>query len=74
MATQPSPEDRASELVEKLPSSPNLITKTGTALLGAGTLAAAISKNSTFLTKKLSSVLAHSFSSPTSLRYVLAFS
>ncbi|KAH9479283.1 ATP synthase subunit 4, mitochondrial [Psilocybe cubensis] len=43
MATNPPPSERASELIEKLPSSPNLITKTGTALLGVGAAAAAIS-------------------------------
>ncbi|KAF9258048.1 ATP synthase, partial [Marasmius fiardii PR-910] len=40
----PPPEQRASEIIEKLPSSPNLITKTGTALLGTGLAAAAISQ------------------------------
>ena len=45
MATnQPPPAERASELIEKLPSSPNLITKTGTALLATGAAAAAISQ------------------------------
>jgi len=45
MATNPPPpSERASEIIEKLPSSPNLITKTGTALLGVGAAAAAISK------------------------------
>ena len=45
MATNPQPpSERASELIEKLPSSPNLITKTGTALLGVGAAAAAISQ------------------------------
>ena len=39
----PPPAERAAELIDKLPSSPNLITKTGTALLGSGLLAAAIS-------------------------------
>lgn len=43
MATQP-PAERANELIEKLPSSPNLITKTGTALLAAGAAATAISQ------------------------------
>ncbi len=38
------PSERASELIEKLPSSPSLITKTGTALLGVGAAAAAISQ------------------------------
>jgi F-type H+-transporting ATPase subunit b len=41
--SQPPPADRAAELIDKFPSSPNLITKTGTALLGSGLLAAAIS-------------------------------
>ncbi|KIK57016.1 hypothetical protein GYMLUDRAFT_770894 [Collybiopsis luxurians FD-317 M1] len=40
----PPPSERASEIVNKLPSSPNLITKTGTALLGTGLAAAAISQ------------------------------
>ena len=45
MATTPTPpSERASELIEKLPSSPSLITKTGTALLGVGAAAAAISQ------------------------------
>ncbi len=38
------PEQRASELVNKLPSSPNLITKTGSAILGSGLIATAISQ------------------------------
>jgi F-type H+-transporting ATPase subunit b len=38
------PSKRAEEIIEKLPSSPNLITKTGTALLGTGLIAAAISQ------------------------------
>jgi F-type H+-transporting ATPase subunit b len=41
--TQP-PTDRANEIINKLPSSPNLVTKTGTAILGSGLLAAAISQ------------------------------
>ena len=45
MATEPlPPSKRAEEIIEKLPSSPNLITKTGTALLGTGLIAAAISQ------------------------------
>src|SRR4051812_30587008 len=40
---QPTAE-RASEIIEKLPSSPGIITKTGTAVLGTGLLAAAISQ------------------------------
>jgi F-type H+-transporting ATPase subunit b len=38
------PEQRAAEIIDKLPSSPSLITKTGTAVLGTGLLAAAISQ------------------------------
>lgn len=44
MATNPPPEKKAEEIINKLPSSPNLITKTGTALLGTGLAAAAISQ------------------------------
>jgi len=45
MATNPvPPSKRAEEIIEKLPSSPSLITKTGTALLGTGLIAAAISQ------------------------------
>ncbi|KAK7040886.1 atp4 subunit B of the stator stalk of mitochondrial F1F0 ATP synthase [Paramarasmius palmivorus] len=43
-SSNPPPEQRAQEIVDKLPSSPNLITKTGTALLGTGLAAAAISQ------------------------------
>ncbi|KAJ7282030.1 ATP4, subunit B of the stator stalk of mitochondrial F1F0 ATP synthase [Mycena rebaudengoi] len=39
----PPPSERASEIINKLPSSPNLITKAGTAILGTGVVAAAIS-------------------------------
>ncbi|KAJ3983263.1 ATP4, subunit B of the stator stalk of mitochondrial F1F0 ATP synthase [Lentinula detonsa] len=42
--SNPPPSERASEIINKLPSSPNLITKTGTALLGTGLAAAAISQ------------------------------
>lgn len=38
------PAERASEIVNSLPSSPNLVTKTGSVLLGTGILAAAISQ------------------------------
>ena len=38
------PEQRASELINKLPSSPSLITKTGSAILGSGLIATAISQ------------------------------
>ena len=45
MSTNPiPPSKRAEEIIEKLPSSPSLITKTGTALLGTGLIAAAISQ------------------------------
>ena len=40
----PPPAERASEIINKLPSSPNLITKTGTAVLGTGLVATAISQ------------------------------
>ncbi|KAF8997856.1 hypothetical protein BDQ17DRAFT_835656 [Cyathus striatus] len=43
-SSNPPPEEKAAELVNKLPSSPGLITKTGTALLGTGAVAAAISQ------------------------------
>lgn len=44
-SSQPTPpEERAAEIVNKLPSSPNLITKTGTAILGTGLVATAISQ------------------------------
>jgi F-type H+-transporting ATPase subunit b len=44
MSSNPPPAERASEIIEKLPSSPSLITKTGTAVLGTGLLATAISQ------------------------------
>ncbi|THH08397.1 hypothetical protein EW146_g9005 [Bondarzewia mesenterica] len=44
MSTPPPPAERASEVINKLPSSPNLITKTGSAILGSGLIAAAISQ------------------------------
>ncbi|KAF8141395.1 ATP4, subunit B of the stator stalk of mitochondrial F1F0 ATP synthase [Boletus edulis] len=40
----PPPAERASEIINSLPSSPGLITKTGAALLGTGLLATAISQ------------------------------
>lgn len=43
-ANPPPPAERASEIIDKLPSSPSLITKTGTALLGTGVVATAISQ------------------------------
>jgi F-type H+-transporting ATPase subunit b len=39
----PPPAERAAEIVDKLPSHPSLVTKTGTAILGSGLIAAAIS-------------------------------
>ena len=36
--------ERAAEIIDKLPSHPSLITKTGTAILGSGLLATAISQ------------------------------
>ncbi|KAJ7623596.1 ATP synthase [Roridomyces roridus] len=42
-SSTPPPSERASEIINKLPSSPNLITKAGTAILGTGVVAAAIS-------------------------------
>ncbi|KAI0065515.1 hypothetical protein BV25DRAFT_1989193 [Artomyces pyxidatus] len=44
MSSQPPPAERASELINKLPSSPSLITKTGSAILGSGLIATAISQ------------------------------
>lgn len=38
------PSEKADEILNKLPNRPNLITKTGTALLGTGLAAAAISQ------------------------------
>jgi F-type H+-transporting ATPase subunit b len=43
-SSTPPPNERASELINKLPSSPNLITKTGSAILGSGLIATAISQ------------------------------
>ncbi|CAL1713999.1 unnamed protein product [Somion occarium] len=40
----PPPAERASELINKLPSSPGLVTKTGSVILGTGLLATAISQ------------------------------
>jgi len=42
--SQPPPNERAAELINKLPSQPGLISKTGTAILGSGVIAAAISQ------------------------------
>ena len=47
MASQSTPQppaDRASALINKVPSSPGIITKTGTVVLSTGLLAAAISQ------------------------------
>lgn len=43
MSSQP-PSEKASELINKLPSQPGLVSKTGTAILGSGLIAAAISQ------------------------------
>ncbi|KAG6832770.1 hypothetical protein H0H87_000423 [Tephrocybe sp. NHM501043] len=43
-STPPPPSERASEIIEKLPSSPGLLTKTGSAILGTGLAATAISQ------------------------------
>ena len=43
-SSKPPPEERAAEIVNSLPSSPNLVTKTGTVILGTGLLATAISQ------------------------------
>jgi len=43
MSSQP-PAEKASEIINKLPSSPNLVTKTGTVILGSGLVATAISQ------------------------------
>ncbi|KAG5733674.1 hypothetical protein E4T56_gene2306, partial [Termitomyces sp. T112] len=40
-STPQPPSERASELIDKLPSSPGLLTKTGSAILGTGLAAAA---------------------------------
>ena len=45
MATSnPPPEQKAAEIIDKLPAKSGLITKTGTALLGTGIAATAISQ------------------------------
>lgn len=43
LATQP-PSERASEIINSVPSSPGLVSKTGTVVLGTGLAAAAISQ------------------------------
>jgi hypothetical protein len=43
-STQPPPAQKASEIIDKMPSSPGLLTKTGAAVLGTGLTAAAISQ------------------------------
>ena len=43
-SSTPSPEQRAAEIINTLPSSPSLITKTGSAILGTGLVATAISQ------------------------------
>lgn len=45
MATStPPPSEKAAELINKLPSKPSVVTQTGTALLGTGIAATAISQ------------------------------
>ena len=44
MSSQPPPAEKASEIINNLPSSPNLVTKTGTVILGTGLVATAISQ------------------------------
>ncbi|KAI0029957.1 ATP4, subunit B of the stator stalk of mitochondrial F1F0 ATP synthase [Vararia minispora EC-137] len=44
MSTNPPPPERASELINKMPSQPGLLTKTGAAILGSGLIATAISQ------------------------------
>ncbi|KAG6902565.1 hypothetical protein C0995_014954 [Termitomyces sp. Mi166 len=43
-STPQPPSERASEIIDKLPSSPGLLTKTGSAILGTGLAATAISQ------------------------------
>lgn len=43
-SSKPPPSERASEIIESIPSSGGLVTKTGTAILGTGLIAAAISQ------------------------------
>ncbi|KAI0794710.1 ATP synthase [Fomes fomentarius] len=43
-SSKPPPEERAAEIINTLPSSPNLVTKTGSVVLGTGLLATAISQ------------------------------
>ncbi|CDO69702.1 hypothetical protein BN946_scf184851.g90 [Trametes cinnabarina] len=43
-SSKPPPEQRAAEIINSLPSSPNLVTKTGSVILGTGLLATAISQ------------------------------
>ncbi|KAH9893593.1 ATP synthase [Cubamyces lactineus] len=43
-SSKPPPEQRAAEIINNLPSSPNLVTKTGSVILGTGLLATAISQ------------------------------
>ncbi|KZP28727.1 ATP synthase [Athelia psychrophila] len=43
-SSTPPPDQRAAEILNSLPSSPSLVTKTGTVVLGTGLLATAISQ------------------------------
>jgi F-type H+-transporting ATPase subunit b len=42
--SNPPPDQKAAEIINQLPSAPNLITKTGTVVFGTGLLATAISQ------------------------------
>jgi hypothetical protein len=43
-SSPPPPAERVTEIIDKLPSHPSLVTKTGTAILGSGLLATATSQ------------------------------
>ena len=43
-SSNPPPAEKASELIHKMPSSPGIVTKTGSVVLGTGLLATAISQ------------------------------
>ena len=43
-SSNPPPAEKASELINKMPSSPGLVTKTGSVVLGTGLIATAISQ------------------------------
>jgi F-type H+-transporting ATPase subunit b len=58
--SNPPPDQRASEIIDSLPSSPSLVTKTGSVILGTGLLATAISQELYVLNEE-TVVLAGSF-------------